>query len=56
MILGDPTLQSVLDLIESDGCPRYGELLGEIRVHVPNKIVLMCDHIVDAETWIKTNG
>lgn len=48
MILGEPTLQSVIELLQDDRCPRYGELPIELQVSGPDEIVLECDHVVDA--------
>jgi hypothetical protein len=53
MILGKPTLQSVLDLIDAEGCPHCGEPAGTIFVDGPNEILLEgCGHVVDATGWI----
>lgn len=51
MILGEPDFQTVLDLLEDEGCPVCGEPAGGIEVRGPDKIVLSCGHVVDAKNW-----
>lgn len=53
MILGDSTLQSVIDFLQDDGCPRCGELQSAIDVNGPDEIVLECGHVIDATRWIE---
>ena len=52
LIIGKPTLQTVIDLIEDEGCPVCGESPGGIQVNGPNEIVLGCGHVLDAQAWI----
>lgn len=53
MILAKPNFQSVLDLIDADGCPYCGELSGTIFVDGPSEIILKgCGHVVDATKWL----
>jgi hypothetical protein len=57
MILGKPNLQSVLDLIDAEGCPRCGEPAGTIFVDGPSEIILEgCGHVVDVKSWIDASG
>lgn len=53
MILGEPTLQNILDLIETDGCPHCGGDPGAVSINGPSEIILHeCGHIVDATPFI----
>lgn len=52
MILGEPNLQSVLDLIEADGCPLSGKQPGAIQFNGPDGIILECEHNLGAKAWI----
>jgi len=48
MILGKPTLQTVLDLIEDEGCPLCRAAPGVVQVNETDEIILGCGHVVDA--------
>ena len=52
LIIGKPTLQTVIDLIDDEGCPICSDPAGGIQVNGPNEIVLGCGHVVDAQAWI----
>lgn len=43
MIPGKPTLQTVVDLIEDEGCPRCGELPGWIDITAPGELFIIAD-------------
>jgi hypothetical protein len=55
MILGKPTLQTVLKLIEDEGCPRCGDTPPIIHVNGPDEIVLECGQVLDAKRWIDSS-
>lgn len=52
MILGKPTLQTVLSHLKEEGCPRCGKLPNQIQINGPDEIVLECGHVVDEKVWI----
>lgn len=52
MILGEPTVQSFIEFVQEEGCPRYDRISGEVFVNGLNEIALECDHVVDATQWI----
>lgn len=55
MILGEPTLKAILNLIETEGCPSCGADAGTIFVNGPSEIILEgCGHVIDAEPFLNT--
>lgn len=57
MILGEPTLETILDLISEEGCPRCGEDPGAILVNGPSEIILNgCGHTLDATPYINSDS
>lgn len=48
MILGKPTLRSVLDLMEADGCPYSSDLPVTISLNGPTEVLEGCGDVVDA--------
>jgi hypothetical protein len=56
MILGEPTLETILDLISEEGCPLCGDDPGAILVNGPSEITLNgCGHTIDAEPYIDSS-
>lgn len=52
MIIDKPTLQTVIESIETAGCPACGERPSHISVGGPDEIVPSCGHVIDAKEWI----
>lgn len=56
MILGEPTFQTLIELIEDVGCPHCEQLPEGIQINGPEEIVLGgCGHVIDATKWIDTD-
>lgn len=52
MILGEPTVGAVTELIETEGCPRCGHLPGWLDIVGPHEIVLEgCGHVINVNRW-----
>lgn len=52
MILGKPTMQSILDYLQAEDCPFCEEYSTEIQVNGVSEVILECGHVVDATRWI----
>lgn len=49
MILGEPTFETIIEIIDAEGCPRCGELPMEIFIDGPSDVELSCGHTVDVK-------
>lgn len=52
MILGEPNLRSIIELIEAEGCPECGEPTIARSINGPVELILDCGDVVDATSWI----
>lgn len=54
--IGEPTLQTVLDIINEAGCPVFWVRSTNVQVNGPNEIIVgRCGHVVDNKNWIDSH-
>lgn len=46
MIIGNPTIEAVTELLETEGCPECGQVPGWIDIDAPGRLVPSCGHAV----------
>ncbi len=56
MILGTPTLETVVEMVQEEGCPACGERPSHVSVNGPDEIVLSCGQVIDAKEWIESHS